>query len=71
MGLVRGNARSGGLWALFALIDQVVGQRKNRPYARGSMILLTVLAAPLRGSAENVQTDPFVFRATAHVVAGT
>ena len=25
------------------------------------MILLTVLAAPLRGSAENVQTDPFLF----------
>ena len=33
----------------------------NRLYARVSMILLTVLAAPLRGSAENVQTDPFLF----------
>jgi hypothetical protein len=34
---------------------------KNRLAARASMILLMVLAAPLRGSAENVRTDPFVF----------
>jgi hypothetical protein len=34
---------------------------KKRLSKRASMILLMVLAAPLRASAENVQTDPFVF----------
>jgi hypothetical protein len=34
---------------------------KKRLLARASIILLMVMTAPLRGSAENVQTDPLVF----------